>query len=81
MYPNPVPTEISEVSILAKAGIFNGKYSIAITDVSGKELQKTNIQPGSTIAYLDTRTLYNGTYFIKFVTASETFTKKIMLAR
>jgi hypothetical protein len=54
---------------------------ITLFDVSGKELQKTIIQPGSTIAYLDTRTLYNGTYFIKFVTASETFTKKIMLAR
>lgn len=65
LYPNPVPTEISEVSILAKAGIFNGKYSIAITDVSGKELKRTDATYTNQLQVkFNTGILKGGTYFI-----------------
>ena len=40
LYPNPVPKDITTLTIQAKAGIFNGKYSIRMTDVNGKELKK-----------------------------------------
>lgn len=75
----PVPA--SDIVAIQVKGLISEVIHIALYDVSGKELQKTSIQPGSTIAYLDTRTLYNGTYFIKFVTASAAVTKKITLAR
>lgn len=78
---NVFPVPASDFVAMQVKGLVSDVIRITLFDVSGKELQKTIIQPGSTIAYLDTRTLYNGTYFIKFVTASETFTKKILLAR
>jgi hypothetical protein len=41
LYPNPVPADITEVSLQARSGIFNGKYSIVLTDAGGKELKRT----------------------------------------
>lgn len=43
LYPNPVPAEIKEVMLVAKTGIFNGKYQILLTDVSGKTVQNINV--------------------------------------
>lgn len=65
LYPNPVPPEVTEVSISAKAGIFNGKYSIAITDISGKELKRTEVTYVNQLQVkFNTGILKGGTYFI-----------------
>ena len=34
-------------------------------DASGKRVQMTEVQAGSTLAYFDCRTLYNGVYFVQ----------------
>jgi hypothetical protein len=36
-------------------------------DLSGKRMQETEIQPGSTIGYLDARILYPGVYVVTFL--------------
>lgn len=41
LFPNPVATDVTEVMLQAKAGIFNGKYSIVMTDAMGKEVKRT----------------------------------------
>jgi hypothetical protein len=38
--------------------------NLRLFDLSGKLMQETDIQPGSTIGYLDARTLYPGTYIV-----------------
>ncbi|MEO7307846.1 MAG: T9SS type A sorting domain-containing protein, partial [Ferruginibacter sp.] len=40
LYPNPVAAEITELTLRAKTGIFNGKYNIHITDVGGAEVKR-----------------------------------------
>lgn len=41
LYPNPVATDVTDVMLQAKAGIFDGKYSIVMTDAMGKEVKRT----------------------------------------
>ena len=39
LFPNPVPRDVNEISIIARSGIFNGKYSFKIIDAAGKEIK------------------------------------------
>lgn len=65
LYPNPVAPEISEVRLLAKAGIFNGKYSIRIRDVMGKEMKQVEATFNNQVEVKwNTGFLTAGTYFI-----------------
>ncbi len=43
VYPNPVSKESNNVMINARAGIFNGRYSIRLIDAAGKEIKRTEI--------------------------------------
>jgi Secretion system C-terminal sorting domain len=65
IYPNPVPAEVTDISIVARSGIFNGKYSISITDISGKELKRTDVTYINQLQVkLSTGLLKGGTYFV-----------------
>jgi hypothetical protein len=44
LYPNPVIGNVSELTILAKEGILNGKYSIRLLDATGKEINRKEVQ-------------------------------------
>lgn len=61
IFPNPsgdfVAVQIS--------GLLREKAEISLFDLNGKLVQKTQTEAGSTIAYLDVRTLYAGIYLIK----------------
>jgi hypothetical protein len=39
LFPNPVPRDVTELSIIARSGIFNGKYNFKIVDAAGKEIK------------------------------------------
>ena len=39
---------------------------LRLIDTNGKILKQATIKPGSTISYLDTRTLYGGTYLVSY---------------
>jgi hypothetical protein len=47
----------------------------------GKEIQSTVIYQGSTIAYFDTRTLYDGQYLIKLVAQEKVITKTVSITK
>jgi len=40
LYPNPIAADITDLTLRAKNGVFNGKYNIRITDVSGAEVKR-----------------------------------------
>jgi hypothetical protein len=40
---------------------------------------KTQMIKGSTIAYFDTQTLYNGTYMVKISNGKNTISKKVVV--
>ncbi|HLP96231.1 MAG TPA: YHYH protein [Saprospiraceae bacterium] len=60
IYPNPS----SEFLAIQVEGLLRDKLDLRLLDMSGKLLQETEIQAGSTIAYFDVRTLYAGVYLV-----------------
>jgi hypothetical protein len=61
IYPNPS----GDFFAVQTSGLLREKADITLFDLNGKLLQTTVIEAGSTIGYLDARTLYSGVYFIK----------------
>ena len=55
--------------------------SINLYDLSGKWIQKATIFQGSTIAYLDVRTLYDGVYVVQVKDSRNQTSKKITILK
>ncbi|MGB3162955.1 MAG: T9SS type A sorting domain-containing protein, partial [Chitinophagaceae bacterium] len=65
LFPNPVATDVTEVTLQAKAGIFNGRYSIMMTDAMGKEVKKTEANYTNQLQVsFKTGFISAGTYFL-----------------
>lgn len=60
IYPNPS----GDFFAIQVEGLLQNKVDLRLYDLSGKLIQETEIQAGSTIGYLDARTLYPGTYMV-----------------
>lgn len=75
MYPNPV----SDLLLVQVDHLLKYDLDIEMYDMSGKLLMKTQMIKGSTIAYFDTQTLYNGTYMVKISNGKNTISKKVIV--
>ena len=65
LFPNPVATDVTEVTLQAKAGIFNGRDSIMMTDAMGKEVKKTEANYTNQLQVsFKTGFISAGTYFV-----------------
>ncbi len=60
LFPNPT----SDVIVVQTNGLTTNEIFIELRDANGKVIQAQTIKKGSTMAYLDVTTLYNGTYFV-----------------
>ena len=60
LFPNPT----SDVIVIQTNGLTTDEIFIELRDVNGNMIQTQTIKKGSTMAYLDVTTLYNGTYFV-----------------
>ena len=58
--PNPA----SEFIAVQARGMVRETWQLRLFDLSGRLWQETEIQPGSTIAYFDCQTLYDGVYLV-----------------
>ena len=77
VYPNPASDFIVvQLNILNKENVL-----VEMFDMQGKMIQKTSVLQGSTMAYLDTKTVYAGQYLIKFSGENGVVTKKIMITK
>jgi hypothetical protein len=77
VYPNPASDFIVvQLNILNKENVL-----VEMFDMQGKLIQKTSVLQGSTMAYLDTKTVYAGQYFIKFSGENGAITKKITITK
>lgn len=61
LYPNPV----SDFLAVQISGLLKEAATIELYSLNGKLIQTTTINPGSSMGYFDTRTLYNGIYVVK----------------
>lgn len=77
IFPNPS----SDFVAIQLNNLSSENIVISLFDINGKKIDETQIYPGSTIAYFDTRKLYAGDYFITVLSGSSTITKKIVLVK
>lgn len=77
LYPNPA----NDLVLVQIGALVKYDLDIQLFDVTGKLVMQTKLLKGSTIAYFDTQTLYNGTYFVKIYNSEMQSTKKVVIQR
>jgi len=73
IYPSPSADFIA----IQASGLVTAPIKIQLFDVHGVLMKESQILAGSTICYLDTQTLYNGSYIILINDGTKTQTHKI----
>lgn len=77
IYPNPA----SDLIAVQMGGLVKDNLQIRLVDLSGRILLNASIKAGSTIAYFDVQTLYEGMYIVKIVNGENVISKKVMVIR
>jgi hypothetical protein len=77
IFPNP-SNDFIAIQVL---GLNNENLSIELFDVTGRLVQKSSINAGATNTYLDTKTLYAGSYLVKISGATINATKKVVITK
>ncbi len=77
VYPNPAQDFVA----VQVGDLVTSEIRVSMFDMTGRLIQETMINPGSTIAYLDTRTVYDGQYIIQIASGESVRTSKVILAR
>ncbi len=77
VFPNPA----NDLVAIQMNDITKENLDISLYDITGKLVKKTILYQGSTIAYFDTQTLYNGEYIIKIFGNKTAVTKKITVIK
>jgi len=77
VFPNPA----NDLIAIQVVDLVSEIFEIRLTDINGKLIDITSINPGSTIAYFDAKTLYEGTYFVTILGNRGTVSKKIILSK
>lgn len=75
IFPNPS----SDFITIQYLGLNKETLNIELLDITGKLLQTSKINAGATNTFLDTRSLYAGTYLVKLYNSTGTTTKKIII--
>ena len=75
VYPNP-STDFVAVQV---EGLTKTAITAKLFDPTGRMIQQTIIQPGSTIAYFDCRTLYSGVYMVSVETNGASVSSKTVV--
>ena len=77
IFPNPA----SEFIAVQVMGLNKENLNIDMYDVTGKLVQQSSISAGATNTYLDTKSLYAGTYIVKIHGANVHMTRNISVAK
>ena len=75
IFPNPT----NDILIIQAQSIIREHIALSLYDINGRILSKTTLPQGSTIAYFDCSTLYNGTYFLSILGQGIEETKTIII--
>lgn len=86
-YPQPENTvkifyaEKSELIVIQSIHLNKENLTIQLIDQNGKFIQETTLYQGSTLAYFDTQTLYNGDYTMKIIGPNGTTVENITVKK
>jgi hypothetical protein len=71
----------SDLVVIQRNSVNRENLEIALYDLAGRLLEKTFLYQGSTIAFFDTKKLYNGEYIIAISNGNELTSKKISILK
>jgi YHYH protein/Secretion system C-terminal sorting domain len=77
VFPNPS----ADIIAVQLGDLIKENYTVELLDLTGRLVQKTQINAGSTIAYFDTQALYTGTYFVKISNGQAYTTQKVVIQK
>ena len=77
VFPNPA-TDLIAIQINA---LVTEDFKVELLDITGKSISSSKIEKGSTIAYFDVQTLYNGIYLVKISNGRHSLVHKILISR
>ena len=77
IFPNPA----NDLVAIQFSGVIEDNLQVQLFDITGKLVKSSSINKGSTIAYFDVQTLYNGTYIIKITNGKNSTTRRIVIAK
>jgi hypothetical protein len=77
IFPNPA----TDLIALQLNGLVKNDYSIELRDITGKLIKSVQILKGSTIAYFDTQTLYEGIYIVRISSGNLSRSEKVVIRR
>ena len=86
-YPQPENTvkifyaEKSELIVIQSIHLNKENLTIQLIDQNGKFIQETTLYQGSTLAYFDTQTLYNGDYTVKIIGPTGTVVENVTVKK
>ncbi|MBI1222453.1 MAG: YHYH protein [Bacteroidetes bacterium] len=75
LYPNPA----GDLTAIQVPMVQQGNYHIEVFDINGKMVHESWLWQGSTIAYIDTKTLYAGTYLVRIALGDAVINKKLSI--
>ncbi len=77
VFPNPA----SDMIAVQMENLVTEDIVANLFDITGRLIYSTKIYQGSTMAYFNTQTLYNGDYFIQIISNSTVVTKKVVIIK
>jgi len=77
IFPNPA----GDIIAIQIQGILTTDVNMTLYDITGRQISTSRINQGSTIAYIDARTLYNGDYVVRLTSGDAAITKKVTISR
>jgi hypothetical protein len=77
VFPNPA----SNLIAIQLGTLVADNVLIELFDISGKIINSAKINKGSTIAYFDVQTVYEGTYLLKISSNGHSTTRKILIKK
>jgi len=75
VFPNPT----NDILIIQLNGLNKANTQIDLVDLNGRIVAKQTINQGSTIAYIDVSTIYEGNYLVKITTENQIKTISIQI--
>ncbi len=77
VYPNPA----SDYIAVQVGGLVTSDITVKLFDMTGRMVQSSLIPQGSSITYLDTRTIYDGQYILQIANGENLKTQRVIIAR
>lgn len=74
-YPNPA----NDFVVVQIGGLLKENVDVKLFDMTGKLVRTTTIAAGSTLSYVDTRTLYDGQYILQLANERYMHTAKMII--